>query len=393
MFIDADGRPRIGDFDVSVDVSTRSTIACATATATINIAGTLGYMAPEVLNRSKSCSTTTDVFAYGATLNMVMVHVLQSADAELLALIKVLTATDPCARPTAAALVDHAYFAADLQWRRQELRECVVCFDEDIPLEGGGLECSDVGVRHFTCSGCLARMVGTYANDDVGTLKQRQCKVPCPGHTHTHPVYFSDSDLAQRIPVEIFDRHISAQKKVLEEQIARELETEMQQRMKVELAQLLAMDEESRTIRAAANAIREDVLTLKCPRDGQAFLDFDGCLALKCPRCPCHFCGWCLSDCGDDAHAHIRACADKPVAAQNDPYFAPMDVFDRHWQQRRRELVLVQLQALDAAVRSGVERELRQDLLDLGIQAVRGHHGEEDTDAQIAAALESSDSD
>ena len=200
-------------------------------------------------------------------------------------------------------------------------------------------------------------------------------------------MYFNDGDLAQRVSVEIFDQHINARRKVLEEEIARALETEMQQRMKAELAQLLAMDEEGRKVRVEVTRIREDVLTLKCPRDGQAFLDFEGCLSLKCSRCPCHFCGWCLADCGDDAHAHIRECADKPAAARNDPYFATMDVFDGHWRRRRQALVHAQLQMLDATVRAGVERELRQDLLEIGIRLAGGHQSV-DADAQLAAALQ-----
>lgn len=49
--------------------------------------------------------------------------------------------------------------------------------------------------------------------------------------------------------------------------------------------------------------IIDEILTLRCPRCKQAFLDFDGCFALTCGSCPCRFCGWCLEDCGDhDAH-------------------------------------------------------------------------------------------
>merc|ERR1719217_444733 len=50
-----------------------------------------------------------------------------------------------------------------------------------------------------------------------------------------------------------------------------------------------------------------ELLTLKCPRCGQAFHDFDKCFALVCPRPGCHagFCGWCLTDCGVDAHRHV----------------------------------------------------------------------------------------
>ncbi|KAJ8603537.1 hypothetical protein CTAYLR_004872 [Chrysophaeum taylorii] len=36
---------------------------------------------------------------------------------------------------------------------------------------------------------------------------------------------------------------------------------------------------------------------------------FDGCFALKCHRCACGFCAYCLADCGTDAHQHVRTCA------------------------------------------------------------------------------------
>lgn len=53
---------------------------------------------------------------------------------------------------------------------------------------------------------------------------------------------------------------------------------------------------------------RAQVLTLKCPRCSQAFVDFQNCFALTCGRCGCGFCAWCLRDCGDDAHRHVANC-------------------------------------------------------------------------------------
>ena len=35
-----------------------------------------------------------------------------------------------------------------------------------------------------------------------------------------------------------------------------------------------------------------------------AFLDFEGCFALKCLSCDCGFCAYCLQNCGNDARAH-----------------------------------------------------------------------------------------
>ena len=92
----------------------------------------------------------------------------------------------------------------------------------------------------------------------------------------------------------------------------------------------MAMDEEQRKVRAAYLHICEELLTLKCPRPDckQAFIDFDGCFALRCSRCPCHFCGWCGADCGGDAHPHVRQCAHKTAG---DPYYAPCPSSGPSW--------------------------------------------------------------
>jgi hypothetical protein len=55
----------------------------------------------------------------------------------------------------------------------------------------------------------------------------------------------------------------------------------------------------------ADQSTRENILTLKCPRCGAAFVDFEGCMALNCAVCGVGFCGWCLADCGRDAHEHV----------------------------------------------------------------------------------------
>lgn len=76
-------------------------------------------------------------------------------------------------------------------------------------------------------------------------------------------------------------------------------------------------------------------------RDAQVFVDFEGCLALQCSRCPCKFCGWCLRDCGDrDAHPHVKKCTLKPHSRINDPYFCSFQEFEdfqrlRRWKTRQ----------------------------------------------------------
>ena len=61
------------------------------------------------------------------------------------------------------------------------------------------------------------------------------------------------------------------------------------------------------------NHIIEDILTIRCPYHNckLPFLmdpDFDECFALKCEGCGHGFCGWCLVNCGTDAHSHVPTC-------------------------------------------------------------------------------------
>ena len=75
-----------------------------------------------------------------------------------------------------------------------------------------------------------------------------------------------------------------------------------------------------RKVLLARKHVEEEILTSKCPRPHcrQAFLEFDGCCALKCSNCPCRFCAWCGVDCGNgsnDAHNHVAACGAKPDGA------------------------------------------------------------------------------
>ena len=56
--------------------------------------------------------------------------------------------------------------------------------------------------------------------------------------------------------------------------------------------------------------VEEELLSDPCPRCGTACeSDTRGgeCFSIACD-CGCHFCAWCLTDCGDDAHEHVAHC-------------------------------------------------------------------------------------
>eukprot|EP01052_Picozoa_sp_SAG31_P039920 SAG31_NODE_5649_length_2404_cov_1.374837_2_plen_229_part_00 len=114
--------------------------------------------------------------------------------------------------------------------------------------------------------------------------------------------------------------------------------------------------------------IREDILTLKCPRCAAAFIDFDGCMALTCAACGAGFCAWCLKDCGEDAHDHVALCSAKPVSA--DEFYATSAQYEAAWKKRRQGLLLDYVAAElhgDKAVRQKVEEVLHDELDGLGL--------------------------
>ena len=80
---------------------------------------------------------------------------------------------------------------------------------------------------------------------------------------------------------------------------------------------------------------------LQCPHCDRRFVDFDGCLALRC-TCDRWFCALCLmpQKNGDEAHDHVRACSLNP----SNEHFLPLETCRRIWLGRARERVCKYLQ-------------------------------------------------
>lgn len=112
------------------------------------------------------------------------------------------------------------------------------------------------------------------------------------------------------------------------------------------------------------NRIIDEILTLHCPRCNQAFLDFSGCFALQCDLCKCGFCGWCLKDCGHDAHSHVSTC---PRKTNPDPYFASIAEFEAAQNKTRKTKIQAFLSKLSNEQRSSTLKAIGPDLKDLGI--------------------------
>ena len=130
-----------------------------------------------------------------------------------------------------------------------------------------------------------------------------------------------------------------------ETRFAQRLEESLRQQQ--QLSQLTAEENEAQR---HFQHLAENLFTIKCPNPAcrtALFMDqeFDSCFALKCDQCGHQCCGWCMADCGADAHPHVRKCVRN---ANGGNLFAP----------RGRSAQSVFLDAHKAARQLGVEQYL-----------------------------------
>ena len=251
-----------------------------------------------------------------------------------------------------------------------ELRTCSICMDDEVKRLDG-YECDNRGgERHFTCDDCLTRHVKEEMSKDIGRLEAANgqvscpCKTPALGCDNSNAV--SDADLFRHAP-DGFPDYLEAKKKLLEKQLGETIRREERQRMEEEQARVARMDALQRGVHDARKHIVDELMTLKCPREGcrQAFVDFTGCFALTCSRCNCGFCAWCLDDCGNDAHKHVAGCRVNP---QDGGVYGTKEAFDRWQEERRKGKVREYLQGIESEeVREQVVAACRKDFEDLNM--------------------------
>jgi len=354
ILVDARGRARLADFDVSVDSATRISSLRAT-----QVGFSQGFAAPELL--SAGASPATDLFALGEVVRLV---VEESPERDCL--VEQLQAVDPASRPTAAQLLQHPFFDAISAWGKDETRQCCIMASERCGYGSAkcrlseGLECAGRG-GHFVCRDCLDRHVQTLVEAPISVRRKHEGRVFCPKYPcECDGLDFTDADLAASLSSATFQRYIQARMDLLEQRKVEELEAEMKQQLAAELDRMSALQEEQRKVLKARVHIEEQILTCKCPSCGQAFVDFDGCFALSCSRCRCSFCAWCGADGGRDAHPHVRECPEKPPGA--DPYFGTAEQFREAQARQRRRLLRAFLPTLDEATRQAVRRAMQPQL-------------------------------
>jgi len=248
--------------------------------------------------------------------------------------------------------------------------ECGICGRDQLgPLQG--YRCSNPGDRHFTCNECISRQVISMSKDSVGRLRRSKGRIFCPFHG-TPGCKSGPIDDATLCRYHLCNAGFAALQAIKSRLVTQQVQWETQQveKRKYEsaLLQQLAMSPDDRAIHVAYTYVVENILTLKCPRTTcrQAFVDFEGCFALRCSRCSVAFCAACLCDCDRDAHEHVRKCALMAEAGHPGSYFGPKEKFLDIQRARKTRLLCEYMSSIpDRSLRRGLYARLRPHLTEL----------------------------
>ena len=379
-----DAHPALCDFDLSLDMS-----ADATMSATTFMRGTLLYMPAG--DDTGPPSAARDIFALGVTLlemlffggsaanlpttpavglpgvRLDIATAQRGLDASepLPALVRQMLSAEEPARPTAAAVASElAVLVAKL-----DARACMICTDE-FELSRGLLCNAAAGEEaHFVCDDCMS---GDVQHRQSGLITVEDQQIKCcmtPQGCESPP--FAYQDVARHCTAEAFQGFQQQLAKIQETVLEREVEARVKEAQEAMLAKSAV---ELETL-IARKHIEEEIMLLRCPNQQcrRAFVDFNGCAALTCrgaggePGCGANFCGFCLVDCGADAHAHVANCPLNP----SEDVFPSRQVWERAQQRRRRELLQPYWDGLKDNVRRqlGADISIQQIFKDLGLPA------------------------
>jgi hypothetical protein len=207
--------------------------------------------------------------------------------------------------------------------------QCMLCFD--YYSAGEGICCSE---GHLVCwEGCFGGYVDSCGKPDAtGSLVNTSGWVKCP-HPKCTDVYTAQlmiDNKADAAATEALEKlrtmaHGYKEAAAAKAQLLEEIRLEDERIQNIQ-------DGDNREAHILKKRIVNDILCLKCPRCRAVFSSFEGCFALTC-HCRAAFCGWCLMDCGNDAHAHVPRCPEGQGMSM------PFRVFEEHHRVRRQKQV------------------------------------------------------
>jgi len=229
---------------------------------------------------------------------------------------------------------------------------CCICL-ENKPAHGIKCSCGE-----FVCRECLDPLARAFAGQDLSLLGRSDGRLKCPAMSCS-AIPYSDAAVARNIPEDVFDMLIDARMQVLERKVRLEVKLEIQQMQNTQAPMQTDVDKARKHI--------EEMLNLMCPHCAQAYVDFNGCAALKCSGCGGAFCAWCGLGAGDDAHDHVAQCKAKPPGA--DAFFGTKEEIQVAQKRHKRRLVQEYLGSLPPALQQQLREEMKTQFAECGVDA------------------------
>jgi len=252
-----------------------------------------------------------------------------------------------------------------MAWREHECKFCVICLEQR--RAQGGAECTS-SPAHFLCELCLGKHVWSQVGAEGGAGRRKDnAKVCCPAQDCRGT--FLSQVLALKCAPEVFEALVQWRIRQAVATTEARVQAALHVQLDQEIRRLQHLNASELQVEAAVRHVQQNIFTLKCPRCSVAWLDFDGCCALTCSNyeCRCHFCAWCLTDCGPDAHAHVLLCPDKPSSVGRRIFARWDQVQQVHRARQSRRLREYLLAIVDKQIRDGVRDRLQQSARDIGV--------------------------
>jgi len=300
-------------------------------------------LAPEYRDGATTAvAPSLDMFAVGVLLRDLFPQKLE------VDLIDRLISEDPSERPTAAEALAAIREAEHFGVAVHEMRQCAACTETFPPQDI--LACES---GHALCNVCYTRWVEdglANANVHVSATGEVECFERSCDHS------MSLRYLAAQLPESLFVRVAARARDVFQAELE---ETSFEPRLK---AIKMGKSEEIYA-QSHVDYIFDRILTTCCPRCNIAFKDFTGCFAIKCHKCPCYFCGWCLSDAGDGndvAHQHVAKCRSR---ISTDVFFGSEGEFEMAMRKLREKRLRAYWSSHVSTLRDGLEERIRATVL------------------------------
>ncbi len=229
------------------------------------------------------------------------------------------------------------------------LMACVICQDPACP-EIEGVSCHSK--THFFCNACFNSFVLNEAGRPIEVRAREQGQLRCPFVRECKSAEpFSDAQVATHVQGATFQLWMDAKIALLEARISREADA----RVKLEMQNHLRKSALEQVLHGIRIHIEEEIMTIRCPKCRQPFVDYTGCAALTCSSCQCHFCALCLKDCGANAHPHVKKCKLNPLNPKG--YFVKVSAFTKIHAKRKRGILRDYWKGQPADVRAAAAKD------------------------------------